>query len=71
LVRPNLTISDKITADHRGSDPSYRIKVINRGRRSAIDIKAELHLVQPVSAPGPGGGGLFLVTQLHYGIART
>lgn len=52
-VRPKIEISDKIAKSVSPTgEPIYRIKIINKTRRSIINVKAELQLVTPTVTPG-------------------
>ncbi|NOX37708.1 MAG: hypothetical protein GXO78_09245 [Calditrichaeota bacterium] len=52
-LRPRIEISSKIAKRiGENQNPEYRIKIINRTPRSIINIKAQLHLMAPVSTPG-------------------
>ncbi|WP_156786032.1 hypothetical protein [Archaeoglobus veneficus] len=53
-VRPEIEISNQIAKGKSltTGDTIYRIKVINKTRRPIINIKAQLHLVTPITVPG-------------------
>ncbi len=52
-LRPTLKISKNIVryTDSTGKD-IYQIKFYNQSRFNAVDLKMELHICRPVSAPG-------------------
>ena|SRR5579859_6214868 len=51
-LRPNIEISESIAQGKDALDASmYSIKVINRGRRSVMNVKAQLQLIEPTNAP--------------------
>ncbi len=47
LMRPKIVISDKIAK----TGDRFVIKVVNKSRRDAVDIKVEFLLMTPVSVP--------------------
>lgn len=49
-VRPRVDISSVIAEEGEGEDRKWRIKIINRARRAALDIEFELVAVRPASA---------------------
>jgi hypothetical protein len=52
-LRPKLVISEAIAkATDAVGNPVYSIKVVNKHRRSMINIKAQLQLISPTNAPG-------------------
>jgi len=52
-VRPRFQISERIAKRITPSgNTQYLVKILNRSRRSAIDIRARLHLMTPTMAPG-------------------
>ena len=52
-LRPKILIAPAVAqeADQNGAT-SYRFKVVNKGRQEAINIRAELHLVERRGVPG-------------------
>jgi len=48
LLRPKILISPKISKSESGN---YVIKVINKSKRDAVDIQAELCLLTPINVP--------------------
>ena len=67
-ITPKLVISTEIAEDPRaeGSAPVYRIKVVNRSRRAAMDLRFQLDLMTPIRAKG---GNVNRRTQLVCGNA--
>ena len=47
-LKPNIVISDKIAK----SGDRFLIKIVNKANRDAIDIRAELLLMTPITVPG-------------------
>ena len=51
--RPNILISEKIAEGKTSKEElAYKIKVINKTKRSVVNIKAQLHLIIPTVVPG-------------------
>lgn len=53
-LRPRLAISTEIAEDPNAApgSPVFRIKVVNRGRYAAMDLRFQVDLVTPVRAKG-------------------
>lgn len=54
-VRPKLVISQEIarTAPEReGGEPKFRIKIVNMGRRAAVDLQVMMYIDSPRKVPG-------------------
>ena len=51
-LRPNLVVSSQLSKflDAEGKI-AYRIKVVNRGKRHVVDVRAKLYLITPVFVP--------------------
>jgi hypothetical protein len=54
LIRPRIAISPLITESPTAEDDEkiFRIKIINRSRRAAVDLRFELSLLVPINAKG-------------------
>lgn len=72
-LRPRLAISTRISK-LLSDDPypvyGYRIKVVNKSRRSAVDVSVRVFLVQPREIPTERPGEAGIVINMHPAGAR-
>ena len=50
-LRPRIVISPEIAFSEEGGIKRYHIKILNKGMRNIVDIRAELSLVKMVNVP--------------------